>query len=174
MQMKFNFTNIVVISFILFGLIFWNVAQSDTTKPLENKPGFNMKIVEKGRYLSKIAGCNDCHTAGYLQSEGSVPENLWFTGDTFGWRGPWGTTYGTNLRLLVNDLTEKEWVEMAKTLKNLPPMRWFSLNAMTNEDLQAIYQFIRYLGPGGRPAPDYLPPGQKPIGPHAIFPKSPK
>jgi len=103
-----------------------------------------------------------------------VPENLWFTGDTFGWRGPWGTTYGTNLRLLVNDLTEKEWVEMAKTLKNLPPMRWFSLNAMTNEDLQAIYQFIRYLGPGGRPAPDYLPPGQKPIGPHAIFPKSPK
>jgi mono/diheme cytochrome c family protein len=162
------------IIFILFGLFFWNEAQSDTTKPLESKSGFKMKIVEKGRYLSKITGCNDCHTAGYLQSEGKVPEDLWLSGDTFGWSGPWGTTYGTNLRLLINDLTEKDWVEFATTLKVRPPMPWFNLNAMTHEDLRAIYQFVRYVGPSGKPAPDYLPAGQEPSGPHAIFPPPPK
>ena len=172
--MKLNFTKIVLVTLILFGLFFWNLAQSATFKPLESKSGFKMKPVENGRYLLKIAGCNDCHTAGYLPSEGNVPENLWLTGDTFGWNGPWGTTYGTNLRLLINELTEKEWIEFATTLKNRPPMPWFNLNAMTHDDLRAIYQFIRYLGPDGKPAPDYVPAGQEPAGPHAIFPPPPK
>ncbi|MDX1487796.1 MAG: hypothetical protein R3268_06320, partial [Acidiferrobacterales bacterium] len=57
------------------------------------------KLVERGRYLSVIAGCNDCHTSGYLWSNGDVPEKDWLTGDTLGWRGPWGTTYAVNLRL---------------------------------------------------------------------------
>jgi len=171
--MKFNFVGIVRIvflSFILFGLFFLNKAQSDTAKPLKSKSGFKMAIVEKGRYLSRIAGCNDCHTPGYLLSEGKVSEDLWLMGDNFGWSGPWGTTYGTNLRLLINELTEKGWIEFATTLKVRPPMPWFNLNIMTHEDLSAIYQFIRYLGPKGKPAPDYVPAGQKPTGPHAIFP----
>jgi mono/diheme cytochrome c family protein len=172
--MNLNFTNIVLATFILSGFVFGNLAQSATVKPFESKSGFKMKPVDKGRYLSKIAGCNDCHTAGYLPSEGNVPENLWLTGDTFGWSGPWGTTYGSNLRLLINELTEKEWIEFATTLKNRPPMPWFNLNAMTHDDLRAIYQFIRYLGPDGKPAPDYVPAGQEPAGPHAIFPAAPK
>jgi hypothetical protein len=172
--MKFNSAHIILMTFILFGLLFWNSAQSSPIKPLEGKSGFKMKTAEKGRYLSKIAGCNDCHTAGYLLSEGRVPENLWFTGDVFGWSGPWGTTYGSNLRLLINELTEKEWTEFATTLKTRPPMPWFNLNAMAHDDLRAIYEFIRYLGPGGKPAPDYLPAGQIPAGPHAIFPPPPK
>ena len=30
--------------------------------------------VQRGRYLVKIAGCNDCHTPGYAMSGGKVPE----------------------------------------------------------------------------------------------------
>lgn len=172
--MKCNFSNIVILGFILFGLFFLNEARADTIKPLANKSGFKMKIVEKGRYLSRISGCNDCHTAGYLQSEGKMSEDLWLSGDTFGWNGSWGTTYGTNLRLLINDLMEKEWIEFATTLKVRPPMPWFNLNAMTQEDLRAIYQFIRYMGPRGNPAPEYVPAGKKPTGPYAIFPLPPK
>jgi hypothetical protein len=167
--MKFNFAGIVILSFILSGL-FFNEAQSDAARPLKSKSGFNMIMVEKGRYLAKIAGCNDCHTAGYLPSEGKVAEDLWLMGDKFGWSGPWGTTYGTNLRLLINELTEKGWLDFAKTLKVRPPMPWFNLNIMKHADLSAVYQFIRYLGPKGNPAPDYVPAGQKPAGPHAIFP----
>ena len=157
--MKFNFTNIVITSFILSGLLFWNLAQSDTTKPLKSKPEFyfKMKSVEKGRFLIKKLGCNDCHTAGYLQSNGNVPENKWLTGDTIGWRGPMGTSYGSNLRLLINAFKEEEWIEMAKTLKSRPPMPHPILNAMNNEDLQAIYWFIRYLGPSGKHVPAFEP-----------------
>ena len=159
--MKINFTNIVITSFILSGLFFWNLARSDTAKPLKSKSEFyfKMKSVEKGRFLVKKLGCNDCHTAGYLQSGGNIPENKWLTGDTIGWRGPLGTSYGSNLRLLINAFKEEEWIEMAKTLKSRPPMPHPILNAMNNEDLQAIYWFIRYLGPSGKPVPAFEPNG---------------
>ena len=161
MPMKINFNNIVITSFILSGLFLWNLAQSDTTKPLKSKSEFyfKMKSIEKGRFLVIKLGCNDCHTAGYLQSKGNVPENKWLTGDTIGWRGPLGTSYGSNLRLLINAFKEEEWIEMAKTLKSRPPMPHPILNAMNKEDLQAIYWFIRYLGPSGKPVPAFEPNG---------------
>jgi hypothetical protein len=80
-------------------------------------------------------------------------------GDTIGWRGPLGTSYGSNLRLFVDAFKEEEWIKMAKTLKSRPPMPHPILNAMNNEDLQAIYWFIRYLGPSGKPVPDFKPNG---------------
>jgi mono/diheme cytochrome c family protein len=137
----------------------------------------NMKhpqTVEEGKYLSMIAGCNDCHTPGYLLSEGKTPEKLWLTGDRFGWRGPWGTTYPVNLRIFVASLTENEWVSVAKKLKARPPMPWFDVNEMKEEDLRALYQYIRSLGPGGVPAPAYVPPGKEPDTPYALFPSPPE
>lgn len=130
-------------------------------------------VVEHGRYLSKIAGCNDCHTPGYLMSEGKIPEKLWLTGDSFGWRGPWGTTYATNLRTRIQELTEDQWVSYSRTLKARPPMPWFTLNEMKEQDLRALYQFIRHLGPGGQPAPAFVPPDQEPKPPFALFPPPP-
>jgi len=134
----------------------------------------DMEQVARGRYLSRIAGCNDCHTEGYLLSEGKVPETGWLTGSSLGWRGPWGTTYAANLRLFVNALTEEQWLAFARELKARPPMPWYALNIMEDADLRALYQLIRHLGPGGQPAPAYLPPGQEPSTPYALFPSPPK
>ena len=36
--------------------------------------------IARGRYIAKIAGCNDCHTAGYALSGGKVPEKDWLHG----------------------------------------------------------------------------------------------
>ena len=151
----------------LFGLI---IMQSGVAALAQLMP----EQVERGRYLSKIAGCNDCHTAGYLFSAGRIPEEEWLLGDTFGWRGPWGTTYAPNLRLTVAGLSEAQWLAMAKSLKTRPPMPWFTLNEMKDKDLQAIYQFIRHLGPAGVPAPAYVPPDQEPDPPFALFPPPPE
>ena len=71
--------------------------------------------VERGRYLAIIGGCNDCHTDGYLQTEGDVPEDQWLFGSPLGWRGPWGTTYPPNLRLSVQVVTEDQWVSLLHT-----------------------------------------------------------
>jgi len=130
-------------------------------------------MVARGRYMVQIGGCNDCHTPGYLVSEGQVPQDQWLIGDTFGWRGPWGTTYGANLRLFMVKLSEDEWVAEAKTLKRRPPMPWFNLNIMKDDDLRAIYRFVNTLGDLGQPAPDYVPPDQVPNPPYAQFPSPP-
>ena len=130
--------------------------------------------VARGLYLVQIAGCNDCHTPGYPESGGKVPEALWLTGDALGWRGPWGTTYPTNLRLYMQDHTEEQWVKKGKTLNTRPPMPWFNVRDMSTADLRAVYRYIRHLGPAGKPAPAYLPPDKTPSGPYVQFPAPPK
>ena len=129
--------------------------------------------VKRGRYLIQIAGCNDCHTAGYAPSGGKVPEPEWLLGDALGWNGPWGTTYATNLRLYMQGFTEEQWVSKAKTLNARPPMPWFNVRDMSSDDLRAIYRYIRHLGPAGKPAPAYLPPGKRPPQPFVRFPAVP-
>lgn len=126
--------------------------------------------IERGRYLAKVAGCNDCHTPNYAQTGGAVPENQWLTGDQLGWKGPWGTTYPANLRLALNRMTEDEWVKLAHSAQFRPPMPWFALRDMTEDDLRAFHRFVRSLGAAGDPAPAYLPPGQAPQGPVVSFP----
>jgi mono/diheme cytochrome c family protein len=127
--------------------------------------------IKRGRYLIKTSGCNGCHTPGYGSKEGKVDEKLWLTGDTLGWAGPWGTTYATNLRLMMHGMTQKEWLSHARTMKPRPPMPWFNVRAMSDDDLKAIYAYTRSLGPAGTPAPAYLPPGQMAVGPVVQFPE---
>jgi hypothetical protein len=52
-------------------------------------------------------------------------------------------------------------------------MPWFTLNDMHDEDLRAIYHYVRHLGPGGKEAPAYLAPDQEPPPPYAQFPSPP-
>lgn len=131
-------------------------------------------LLERGRYLVKIAGCNDCHTPRYAESGGAVPEAEWLTGDSLGWRGPWGTTYAINLRLYMIALSESQWLAAARAIRSRPPMPWFALRDMTDEDLRAIYHFVRSLGARGGPAPAYVPPQQEPRTPYVQFPLPPK
>lgn len=126
-------------------------------------------LVQRGRYLAKTAGCNDCHTAGYGLSGGQVDEKQWLTGDSLGWQGPWGTTYPINVRLFMQNLTAQQWLQVARNPAR-PPMPWFALRDMTDQDLLALYHFVRSLGPAGKPAPEYVPPGQPVKTPVVTFP----
>ncbi|MEP6701591.1 MAG: cytochrome c precursor, partial [Betaproteobacteria bacterium] len=95
--------------------------------------------VARGKYVVTIGGCNDCHTAGYAESDGKVPEKDWLTGSPLGWRGGWGTTYAVNLRNYIDKMTEKQWLAKAKTLQARPPMPAMNVRAMTDADLKAVY-----------------------------------
>lgn len=138
--------------------------------PAWAQPSTGTQQIERGRYLVKIAGCNDCHTAGYTQKAGQVPEKDWLQGDALGWQGPWGTTYATNLRLHFSRLTERQWLQQARTMQARPPMPWFVLRDMSDADLKALFHYIRTAGPAGQPAPAGLPPGQAANGPVVRFP----
>jgi mono/diheme cytochrome c family protein len=128
--------------------------------------------VERGKYLVTITGCNDCHTAGYLVTHGKVDESKWLMGDALGWSGPWGTTYAPNLRLTAAQLSADEFATLARSPLR-PPMPYFNLREMKDEDVRAIYAYLRHLGPAGEPAPKALPPGETPPGPYVKFPEPP-
>ena len=72
------------------------------------------KEIERGRYVVAISGCNDCHTPNFLVNGG--PQKDWLTDGVMGWRGPWGKTYPTNLRLYFQEITEGQWVQVAKEM----------------------------------------------------------
>lgn len=130
--------------------------------------------IERGRYVVKVGGCNDCHTPDYALNGGRVPEKAWLIGDALGWRGPWGTTYPSNLRLYFNSISEEEWIRRAQSLQTRPPMPWFNVREMSEQDQRSLYRFVRSLGPAGGPAPAYLPPDRQPTGPVVAFPTPPK
>jgi len=122
----------------------------------------------RGRYLVRIGGCNDCHTPGYAEKGGKVPQADWLTGNPVGFSGPWGTSYPANLRLNVRSMSEAAWIKRARS-QLLPPMPWFALRDARTADVRAMYRFIRSLGAKGKPAPAYVPPGGKVATPYIEF-----
>ena len=117
------------------------------------------KMIVRGRYIIATSGCNDCHTNGYAQTDGKIAEGQWLLGSPVGFQGPWGTTYPANLRIVMSNLTEQQWLTRARTPMR-PPMPWFNLRDMKDDDLRAIYHFVRSLQPIGEAAPAYAAPGQ--------------
>lgn len=140
-------------------------AEKKSPKPMSQE-------AKRGKYLVQVGGCNDCHTPGYAFSDGKVDEMNWLIGDALGWRGPWGTTYPANLRLVAQSMTQAQWMVRARS-EMRPPMPWFNLRAMTDSDLKAIYAYLRHLGPSGAVAPAYVPPDKTPTLPFVQFPAPP-
>jgi mono/diheme cytochrome c family protein len=124
--------------------------------------------LDRGRFLVKIGGCNDCHTPGYAEAAGKIPEADWLTGAPVGFQGPWGTSYPGNLRLDLAKWSEEEWLVQARA-RRMPPMPWFGLAELGDDDLRAIYRFVHSLGAAGQPAPTYVAPGGVVHTPYIVF-----
>jgi mono/diheme cytochrome c family protein len=125
--------------------------------------------VERGRLIAIKSGCHDCHTDGYAASEGRIDPDKALAGSRIGWRGPWGTTFPSNLRLVAAGLHERGFVLYLSTLRTLPPMPWFNVVAMDDAELRSLYRYIRSLGEPGEPAPAYAPPDQEPAQPYFLM-----
>lgn len=124
--------------------------------------------IERGEYLARIGGCNDCHTPGYPEKAGGLPTSDWLTGSAVGFQGPWGTTYPANLRNVVQRMTEDQWVARVRAPMR-PPMPWFNLRDMSEPDVRALYRFVKSLGAKGVDAPAYAAPGGRVATPYISF-----
>jgi mono/diheme cytochrome c family protein len=127
---------------------------------------------EIGKYITQIAGCHDCHTPGIMQGKElkDVGEAQWFTGSPLGFNGPWGTSYAPNLRLKVGPYNNDAMFIAAMRKRNdRPPMPWAALHAMTDEDLGAVFAYLKALGPSGVAMPEPLPVGKQPPQPFIVM-----
>ena len=85
--------------------------------------------------------------------------------------GPWGVTYAANLTPDENTglgiWTEEMFVQAMRTGRHMgqsrpiqPPMPWPGYAQATDEDLQAIYAYLRSLKPIENRVPEYRSPSQ--------------
>jgi len=126
--------------------------------------------LDRGRHLVLIGHCNNCHTAGYAASNGKVAEAQWLMGNPLGWRGKNGTIYAPNLRIFVENLSESDWTRLMRTVEWRAPMPWWSVREHTDDELAAMYQYIKSLKPVGKPAPSFLPSDKVPPRPYQQLP----
>ena len=130
---------------------------------------------DRGAIVAITHGCHDCHTAGYIESDGKIDPDKALKGSSIGWRGPWGTTYALNLRLTVVEKarTEDDFVNFAKTFRTRPPMPWYNVHAMDESELRSLYQYIKSLGEPGEQAPEAVGPGEEPKTPYFLLQPTP-
>jgi mono/diheme cytochrome c family protein len=90
------------------------------------------------------------------------------------WAGPWGVSFTANLTPDATGLgpwSVEQFIQTMRTGKHLgtgrailPPMPWYDIGQLTNEDLRAIFAYLRTLEPVQNAVPAPLPP---PSGPAA-------
>lgn len=159
-------------------------AISCTQPPAQQTPAAQsaaMDPVARGRYLSIVGGCNDCHTPGTLYGQPDTTRLL--SGTELGWQGPWGVSYPKNLtpdmETGLGSWSEADIVNALRTGKKkdgsplLPPMPWPNTARMTDEDLHALAAYLKSIPPVKHKAPDVIPPTGKPSGARLIFPPPP-
>ncbi len=92
------------------------------------------------------------------------------THDLTAWFGPWGVSFAINLtpdpETGLGNWVESQFVQGMRTGKHLgsgrpilPPMPWFALAKLNDDDLKAIFAYLRSLKAIKNRVPAPIPPG---------------
>jgi mono/diheme cytochrome c family protein len=111
-----------------------------------------------GKYLATVAGCHECHTP-HDEKNQLVTEKA-FAG---GWemKGPWGRNFTANLTphpsTWMGRATREEFIGRFRSFAGITPpvppkgrntvMPWLAFSGMTEEDLGAIYDYLKTVPP---------------------------
>lgn len=85
------------------------------------------------------------------------------------WAGPWGVSFTANLtpdkETGLGDWTEEQFISAMRTGKHqgkgraiLPPMPWFMLGDLVDEELKAVWAYLRSLPPVKNRVPQPIDP----------------
>lgn len=107
--------------------------------------------VKRGAYLTRLGGCADCHNP---QEKGQTIPGLEFAGG-FNLKYPGGQVASANITPHATGIAyydEKLFLEMMRTghvrARALSPvMPWLFYRGMTDEDLKAVFAYLRTLKP---------------------------
>ena len=133
-------------------------------KPLDgpvSAPDPQKDHVEYGHYLARIGGCYECHTPH--EDKGGLIESRPFAG---GWemKGPWGRVVTANItpapHTFLGQASKEQFIGRFRSFagfnaSNAPiapkghntVMPWLAFSQMTDEDLGAIYDYLKTVKP---------------------------
>jgi mono/diheme cytochrome c family protein len=96
------------------------------------------------------------------------------TPDLTAWAGPWGVSFSANLtphETGLRNWNADQFIRAMRTGRQmgvgraiLPPMPWYDVGKLTDEDLRAVFAYLQSIPPVANPVPQPLPP---PGGPPA-------
>lgn len=118
------------------------------------------------------------HPSDLKMPKRSAPTDAWAiaVAPTFtAWSGPWGTTYTKNLTpdslTGIGIWTEEIFVNAIRTGRHwgvarpiMPPMPWQNYRHLTDEDIKAVYAYLRTIPPIFNEVPEYEPPAEVTAG----------
>ena len=180
-----KFFNFIAFTFITAAFIACSEnkqpAVAETRKPAEPT---NEELVQRGDYLVKITGCNDCHSPKRMGAQGPeiIPERMlsgypadlplpkftdplikqgfaMFTPDLTAAVGPWGISFAGNLtpdetglgnwtlEQFKTALTKGKFKGLESGRPLLPPMPWVNYTTMADEDIKAIFAYLKSIKP---------------------------
>lgn len=140
------------------------------------------ELIDRGRYLTTIGSCHDCHSPKVMTPEGpepdptrllsghpqhdvlpTIPDNAsqWisFSMDLTAFVGPWGISYAANLTPDETGIGNWSYEQFETAIRKgkskgldhnrslLPPMPWPMYKHMSDEDLRAVFAFLKSLPP---------------------------
>ncbi|WP_053990580.1 hypothetical protein [Mangrovimonas sp. TPBH4] len=154
-------------------------------------------VIEKGKYLVGVMGCNDCHSPKKVGPNGPelIPELLlsgypsdrpvvtfdspmikegfgMFYPDLTAAAGPWGISFAANLTpddtgigswteaQFKKALTEGKFKGMDNGRMLLPPMPWMNFANIKDEDLHAMFMYLKSINPVENVVPAPVAPDQ--------------
>ncbi len=166
-------------SVLFFAVVMLCIACSQKEDTAAKAVKSEKELIERGRYLTIIGGCNDCHSPKVMTPHGPEPDPsrllsghpqnekipapssnkdwILFSPGLTAAVGPWGVSYAANLT--PDDTGTGNWTfEQFKTALRkgkfkglegsrdlLPPMPWQMLRNMSDDDMLAIFTYLRSL-----------------------------
>ncbi|HEY5744850.1 MAG TPA: c-type cytochrome [Chryseolinea sp.] len=166
---------------------------ADTPKPVPVPT--KDELIQRGKYLVTVGGCNDCHSPKVMTDHGPAPDptlllsghqrkeklppmgknagkNGWvlFSMNTTAFVGPWGLSYAANLTPDDTGIGAWSFENFLTAIRKgkskgqegnrdlLPPMPWPMYANMTDEDLLAVFTYLKSIPPVENLVPTPVPP----------------
>jgi mono/diheme cytochrome c family protein len=120
---------------------------------------------------SRLLSGHPSHASLPAAPQGVIGPTQWgalATNDLTAWEGPWGISFAANLTPDVTGLgpwTAQDFIHTMRTGKHLgvgrallPPMPWFNLEALTDQDLTALFKYLHSIKPISNQVPQPIPP----------------